>query len=100
MKRKFERNSAEEEATIQRGISADPDNPEWTEADFAAARPAAAVLGQDVVNALTRRRGRQKAPVKEAVSLRLDAEVVAVLRASGPGWQSRANAMLRKAVLG
>lgn len=100
MKRKLERNSTAEEAAIQQGIAADPDNPEWTEADFAAAKPAAAVLGHETVQALARRRGPQKTPVKQAVSLRLDAEVVAALRASGPGWQSRANAVLRKAVLG
>jgi uncharacterized protein (DUF4415 family) len=100
MKRKFEQNTPEEDLAIQRGIAADPDNPEWTAADFAAARPAAQVLGPDMVEALIRKRGSQKAPVKQAVSLRLDAEVVMALRASGPGWQSRANALLRKAMLG
>ncbi|MFC7557500.1 hypothetical protein ACFQU7_42690 [Pseudoroseomonas wenyumeiae] len=34
-----------EEAAIQHGIAADPENPEWTEEDFARARPAAEVLG-------------------------------------------------------
>jgi uncharacterized protein (DUF4415 family) len=44
------------------------------------------------------RRGRPKsAAPKEAVSLRLDFEVVAHFRAQGPGWQSRINAALRKA---
>ncbi len=31
--------SPEEEAAINRGIAEDPDNPEWTEADFARAKP-------------------------------------------------------------
>lgn len=34
---------------------------------------------------------------KEAVSIRLDAEVLAHFRATGPGWQSRINDALRKA---
>jgi uncharacterized protein (DUF4415 family) len=46
------------------------------------------------------KRGAQKAPTKVLVSLRLERDVVARLRASGRGWQSRANDMLRKAVLG
>jgi DNA-binding transcriptional regulator YiaG len=32
-------NTAAEEARIQAGIKADPDNPEWTKEDFARARP-------------------------------------------------------------
>lgn len=44
------------------------------------------------------RRGRPKsASAKEAVSLRLDPDVLAHFRAAGPGWQSRINAALRKA---
>jgi uncharacterized protein (DUF4415 family) len=33
------------------------------------------------------------------LSLRVDRDVLAALRASGPGWQTRVNALLRKAVL-
>jgi uncharacterized protein (DUF4415 family) len=41
------------------------------------------------------RRGRPKqAKVKRLVTLRLDPEVVEGLRATGPGWQTRANAAL------
>jgi uncharacterized protein (DUF4415 family) len=44
------------------------------------------------------RSGRPKKPApKEAVSLRLDPEVLQHFRARGPGWQSRINAALRKA---
>lgn len=47
---------------------------------------------------LVRRGGRpRKAEPKEAVSIRLDPDVVAHFRAGGPGWQSRINAALRKA---
>lgn len=43
-------------------------------------------------------RGRPKADQpKQPVSLRLDADVVAHFRGTGPGWQSRINAVLRKA---
>jgi len=34
---------------------------------------------------------------KEAVSLRLDRDVLSHFRESGPGWQTRMNAALRKA---
>ena len=37
---------------------------------------------------------------KTRVTIRLDADLVARLRAGGPGWQTHANAVLREAVLG
>jgi uncharacterized protein (DUF4415 family) len=41
-------------------------------------------------------RGRPKAAItKEPVKLRLDADVLAALRASGEGWQTRINETLR-----
>jgi len=44
------------------------------------------------------KRGRPKSTdAKEAVSLRLDPDVVAYFRRGGRGWQSRINAALRKA---
>jgi uncharacterized protein (DUF4415 family) len=43
--------------------------------------------------------GRPKAEVtKEKISVRLDPDVLARLRESGPAWQSRINAVLRKAL--
>jgi len=45
------------------------------------------------------RRGRPKAAnPKEAVNIRLDAEVLEHFRKSGPGWQTRINDALRKVV--
>ena len=41
-------------------------------------------------------RPRAAAP-KEAISLRLDPDVLSHYRATGPGWQSRINEALRKA---
>jgi uncharacterized protein (DUF4415 family) len=100
MRRRLRRNSPEQEAAINRGIALDPDNPEWTEEDFALARPAIEVVPDIVADYLRRKRGKQKRPTKVLVSLRLERDVVEQLRASGRGWQSRANDMLRKAVLG
>ena len=55
------------------------------------ARPATGVLVND-------RRGRPRlADPKQAVKLRLDADLLAHYRAKGPGWQTRMNAALRKA---
>lgn len=46
-----------------------------------------------------RKRGRPagstQAVTKEAVKIRLDADVLAALRATGDGWQTRINEMLR-----
>ena len=48
---------------------------------------------------LVRGRGRPKLDnPKRQVSLRLDPDVIERWKASGPGWQSRVNDMLRKAV--
>ena len=44
-------------------------------------------------------RGRPSpSAAKEQVSVRLDPDVLMVLRAGGPGWQSRINALLRQAL--
>ena len=70
----------EEDRAITEDALADPDNP-----------PADEWLG--------RKLGRPPLDSpKQAVKLRLDAEVVERLRAGGKGWQTRANAILRKAV--
>ena len=44
-----------------------------------------------------RKRGRPKAAApKEAVKIRLDPDVLAALRATGRGWQTRVNQILRE----
>jgi uncharacterized protein (DUF4415 family) len=63
----------------------DDENPEWTDADFARARPASEVLpeilGADVVEQLLRQRGRPKlAQTKEGLKLRIDPDVVEAFR--------------------
>ena len=44
-------------------------------------------------------RGKFYRPVKRAVSIRLDADVVAWLKTQGKGYQTRANRILREAML-
>lgn len=43
--------------------------------------------------------GKFYRPVKKAVSLRLDADVIAWLKKDGKGYQSRANRLLREKML-
>ena len=76
----------------------DDDNPEWTEEDFARARPVTEF--PELMAALYPKRGRPKGSTKpdakSQVSLRLDRDVIAHFRSTGPGWQSRINATLRR----
>jgi uncharacterized protein (DUF4415 family) len=44
------------------------------------------------------KRGPQKAPTKKLVSLRLSPEVVDHFKAGGPGWQTRIDETLVKAI--
>jgi uncharacterized protein (DUF4415 family) len=75
------------------------DNPEWTEADFARARPFAEVF-PELAASIARSRAAAAATKKSRqVSLRLDPDVIAKFKATGKGWQSRINAVLRAAKL-
>lgn len=79
----------------------DPDDaPEW--ADEQLARAELAVGGRVIREAegtLTRPRGRPKLESpKQQVSVRLDADLLAALKATGPRWQVKLNAELRKAM--
>ena len=74
----------------------DDDNPEWTEADFAKARPPEEVLPPHLLAQFKKTRGQQKTPTKVAVSIRLSPEVISYFKAKGPGWQSRIDEALRK----
>jgi uncharacterized protein (DUF4415 family) len=78
----------------------DPDNPEWTEEDFAKARPGAEVLPQEVLNLFGKRRGRPKVEApKQSVHLRLSPRVVEHFKREGSdGWQKRLNAALEAIV--
>lgn len=75
-----------EDAAISAAAEADPDARPYTEAEWALVRPQV-------------RRGRPLGSATKAqVTLRLDADLVARFRASGPGWQTRINAVLREAL--
>ena len=73
----------------------DEDSPEWTTSDFARARPASVVLPTSLQVKLGMR-GAQKAPLKVPTTIRFDADVLAALKASGKGWQTRVNGALRE----
>lgn len=76
----------------------DHDNPEWTPADFKRAVGPEA-LSEAELAAFPKTRGRPKLDEpKEAISLRLDAQVVSHLRSRGPGWQTRVNDTLAEAI--
>jgi uncharacterized protein (DUF4415 family) len=79
----------------------DSENPEWTEEDYARARPAAEALpeifGPEAASELLRPRGRPKAAeTKTHVNIRLDADVIKAFRAKGRGWQTLINKALRE----
>ena len=76
----------DEDAAIHRGIAADPDTMEITAEMAAQMQP-------------LRRPGRPKVEQpKVPVTMRVDADVLEALKASGTGWQTRVNQVLREAV--
>jgi uncharacterized protein (DUF4415 family) len=76
-------------------IDADAEVRELTTKDMAKFRPAAEVLSPSLRKKLGVR-GRQKAPTKERITIRLSREVVERFRESGDGWQTRVDAALRE----
>ena len=86
------------EDQIQRMIASDPDAPEITDEQLAQAKPFGEVFPAlaDAMRKSVGGRPKSENP-KVAVSLRLDQEVVARFKASGPGWQTRINDALRDA---
>jgi uncharacterized protein (DUF4415 family) len=85
-----------EESAIERGIDADSDAREWTDADFATAKTANA-LPPAVLEALARGRGRPRSETpKVFTGIRFDPDVLASFRATGKGWQTRINDALRE----
>jgi uncharacterized protein (DUF4415 family) len=78
--RKFHLPDAQEDAAIASGIADDPDMHEVGDAEFATLK----------------RMGRpRKDSPKVPVTLRLDADLLAALRDTGQGWQTRVNEALR-----
>ncbi len=74
----------------------DDENPEWT-----AERMKRAMRFSDLPAEMQRalapnkRRGPQKAPTKQLISIRLSPDVLEALRAKGQGWQALADEALR-----
>jgi uncharacterized protein (DUF4415 family) len=76
----------------------DDESPEVTEEMFRNAKKMEEVFSPELVAAIKRyqgQRGPQKKPTKELITLRVDRDVVAAYRATGPGWQTRAGEALR-----
>ncbi len=71
-----------------------PDIPELTAEDFKKAVPFAEAFPD--LAATIKRRGPQRMPTKVSTTLRLSRDVLDTLRATGPGWQARADAALRE----
>jgi uncharacterized protein (DUF4415 family) len=75
----------------------DDENPEWTQADFARARPVSEF--PELAAAFPKARGRPVGSTKpkrtEQIALRVDADVLARYKAGGRGWQTRMNEVLR-----
>lgn len=77
-------NTPEEDAAITAAAMSDPDCPPITDEDWKKIQPRLF------------RGGRPKAEkTKEHLTLRVDADIVAAFRASGAGWQTRINDILR-----
>ncbi|MHB0991106.1 MAG: BrnA antitoxin family protein [Burkholderiales bacterium] len=79
----------------------DEENPVWTTEDFAHARPASVALprifGTEIAQAMLKPRGRPRAEhPKERINIRLSHEVVEHFKATGNGWQTRIDAVLRQ----
>ena len=60
--------------------------------------PTIKVLPEIVEEYRRRTRGQQKEPTKEQVSIRLSPEVLEFFRATGSGWQSRIDDVLKEHV--
>jgi uncharacterized protein (DUF4415 family) len=73
--------SDEEDAQIRAGIALDPDNPEWTNEELSRLRPVGRPLGSGV---------------KTLVHIRLDTDMLDQYKATGAGWQTRMNQVLRQ----
>lgn len=88
-----------EESAINAGITADPDTFELDDEWFKRSRPAVEI-DPELVAYSQHTRGKQRSPVKERVTIRLDSDLTAHFRAGGRGWQTRLNETLRQAVFG
>jgi len=83
----------------------DAENPEWTKEMFARSKRFKDLPQslQDKLSAIQdasrQRRGKQKAPTKQPVTIRLSPDVLTVLRGKGRGWQTLVDQALREKFL-
>jgi uncharacterized protein (DUF4415 family) len=69
---------------------------ELTAADLRRFKPAVEVLPADLLKAMgIKLRGPQKAPTKQATTIRLSPDVMAAFKATGAGWQTRIDSALK-----
>jgi len=89
--RKIRMPTDEEDAAITAAAMNDPDALPWTDEQLAVVAP--------LMRMGRRKGGRPKLTVvRPTLNMRVDAPVLNHLRASGKGWQTRVNALLREAV--
>lgn len=79
------------------------DAPELTRKLARKLRPVKEVLSSEQYAMLPKKkigeRGKQKAPTKTPVTIRLDPEIINFFKSLGEGWQSRINDFLKAAVV-
>ena len=68
----------------------DNENPEWTDEMFASAS-----RGCDILPKLIKR-GKQKTSTKQLTTIRFSPEVLEYFKATGKGWQTRIDAVLKE----
>jgi uncharacterized protein (DUF4415 family) len=89
--------TAEEDAALTRAAQSDPDNPELTDEYFAKARYLTRAEIKRFSEMARRGRGRPVSERKKiSVTIRVDPDVLAALKAQGPGWQTRVNELLAR----
>ena len=75
---------------------ADGEVRELTAADLRRFKPANQVLPPELLRVMgIKPRGPQKAPTKQATTIRLSPDVMAAFKATGAGWQTRIDAALK-----
>ena len=95
---KFRPEHANEHDYTKQDWEAVSDNPPITKEDMKRAKPFKEAL-PELYESIQRSRGRPKVDnPKEAVTLRLDPDVVAKFKANGKNWRANMNDALRKAV--
>ena len=97
-KKPIERNSTDWER-VRREAAQDARIPHIKNSEPYDPNDAAAVAAYWTTATIKRSRGRPVAAVKRpTLNMRVDVEVLDAFKATGPGWQTRINALLRDAV--